>query len=68
MGDTLGNTTAVDFGQEIDIIQFRVVDDGQIWVRVRIRDEATIGKRDVRVSDTSGSSTMANAFEVVSFT
>ena len=66
-GDSLTGTTAVSLGADVAILTFAVADDGEIRARIEVSFDAALGKRDLTITDLSGTNTFPSVFEIVQF-
>lgn len=63
-GDVLSKSTAVSLGAGITTENLRVINDGEIHVKITIEDSAQPGYRDVIVTDPDGDGLLPAPFTV----
>lgn len=67
LGDVFTAAQSVDIGGGIEVLKFKILDDGTIHARLQISNNAQLGPRDVSVKDHQGTSSrpLAGGFNVV---
>ena len=65
LGDVFSHVTKCDFGHNIEVERFQIIDDGKIKAEIAIENRAAAGKRDVILTDPTGDGRLANGFEVL---
>lgn len=65
LGDVFSHVTKCDFGHNIEVKRFQIIDDGTIKAKIAIDNGAAVGKRDVILTDPTGDGRLANGFEVL---
>ena len=64
-GDVFSQVTRCNFGSEINVERFRIVDDGTIFAKIAIANDARSGTWDVILTDPSGDGTHNDGFEIL---
>jgi len=64
LGDVFSHVTSCDFGADVSVVSYEIVNDGAIQAKIQISEDAKSGYRDVVLTDPSGNGWKSNGFQV----